>query len=110
VLASCGNKYYGTNCIYAVPTSLLTAPGLRTIQFLLTKGLHFYTFQCRTHTHAHYERVLEHISYHFRSSETQCVQQEVWRANSKTTGNYVMDILSQNTLLSQHSINQVAYL
>jgi hypothetical protein len=34
VLASCGNKYYGTNFIYAVPSSLLIAPGLRTIQFL----------------------------------------------------------------------------
>jgi hypothetical protein len=33
-LASCGNKYYGTNCIYAVPTSLLIAPGLGTIQYL----------------------------------------------------------------------------
>jgi hypothetical protein len=33
-LVSCGNKYYGTNFIYAVPTSLLIAPGLRTIQFL----------------------------------------------------------------------------
>jgi hypothetical protein len=28
VLASCGHKYYGTNFIYAVPTSLLIAPGL----------------------------------------------------------------------------------
>jgi hypothetical protein len=35
VLASCANKYYGTNFISAVPTSLLIAPGLRTIQFLL---------------------------------------------------------------------------
>jgi hypothetical protein len=35
VLASCGNKYYGTNFIYAVPSSLLIAPSLRTIQFLL---------------------------------------------------------------------------
>jgi hypothetical protein len=36
VLASCDNKYYGTNFIYAVPTSLPIAPGLRTIQFLFT--------------------------------------------------------------------------
>jgi hypothetical protein len=28
VLASCGNKYFGTNFIYALPTSLLIAPGL----------------------------------------------------------------------------------
>jgi hypothetical protein len=34
VLASCDNKYYRTNFIYAVPTSLPIAPGLRTIQFL----------------------------------------------------------------------------
>jgi riboflavin transporter 2 len=34
VLASCGDKYYRTNFISAVPTSLLIAPGLRTIQFL----------------------------------------------------------------------------
>jgi hypothetical protein len=34
VLASCGNKYYGTHFIKAVPTSLPIAPGLRTIQFL----------------------------------------------------------------------------
>jgi hypothetical protein len=34
VLASCGNKYFRTNFIYAVPSSLLIAPGLRTIQFL----------------------------------------------------------------------------
>jgi hypothetical protein len=34
VLASCGNKYYRTNFIYTVPSSLLIAPGLRTIQFL----------------------------------------------------------------------------
>jgi hypothetical protein len=34
VVASCRNKYYGTNFISAVPTSLLIAPGLRTIQFL----------------------------------------------------------------------------
>jgi hypothetical protein len=34
VLASCGYKYYGTNFIYAVPTSLLIAPSLRTIQLL----------------------------------------------------------------------------
>jgi hypothetical protein len=34
-VASCCNKYYGTNFISAVPTSLLIAPGLRTIQFLL---------------------------------------------------------------------------
>jgi hypothetical protein len=31
--ASCGSKYYGANFIYAVPSSLLIAPGLRTIQF-----------------------------------------------------------------------------
>jgi hypothetical protein len=35
VVASCRNKYDGTNLISAVPTSLLIAPGLRTIQFLL---------------------------------------------------------------------------
>jgi hypothetical protein len=35
VTANCGNKYYGTNFVCAVPTSLLIAPGLRTIQFLL---------------------------------------------------------------------------
>jgi hypothetical protein len=35
VVASCRNKYDGTNFISAVPTSLLIAPGLRTIQFLL---------------------------------------------------------------------------
>jgi hypothetical protein len=34
VLASCGTKYFGTNFIDAVPTSLLIVPGLRTIQFL----------------------------------------------------------------------------
>jgi hypothetical protein len=34
VVASCLNKYYGTNFIYAVPTYLLIAPGLWTIQFL----------------------------------------------------------------------------
>jgi hypothetical protein len=34
VVASCRNTYYGTNFISAVPTSLLIAPGLRTIQFL----------------------------------------------------------------------------
>jgi hypothetical protein len=34
VVASCCNKYYGTNFISAVPTSLLIAPGLRTIQLL----------------------------------------------------------------------------
>jgi hypothetical protein len=34
VVASCRNKYYGTHFISAVPTSLLIAPGLRTIQFL----------------------------------------------------------------------------
>jgi hypothetical protein len=34
VEASCENKYYGSNFISAVPTSLLIAPGLRTIQFL----------------------------------------------------------------------------
>jgi hypothetical protein len=34
VVASFRNKYYGTNFISAVPTSLLIAPGLRTIQFL----------------------------------------------------------------------------
>jgi hypothetical protein len=28
VLASCGNKYFGTNFKYAVPTLLLIAPGL----------------------------------------------------------------------------------
>jgi hypothetical protein len=28
VLASCGKKYFGTHFIYAVPTSLLIAPGL----------------------------------------------------------------------------------
>jgi hypothetical protein len=39
VLASCGNKYYGTNFIYAVPSSLLIAPGLRTIQFLFFNDL-----------------------------------------------------------------------
>ncbi len=36
VVASCGNKYYGSNFISAVPTSLLIAPGLRTIQFLFS--------------------------------------------------------------------------
>jgi hypothetical protein len=36
VLASCGNKYFGTNFIYTLPTSLLIAPGLWTIQFLLS--------------------------------------------------------------------------
>jgi hypothetical protein len=36
VLASCGDKYYRTNFISAVPTSLLIAPGLRTIQFLFS--------------------------------------------------------------------------
>jgi hypothetical protein len=35
MVASCRNKYYGTNFISAVPTSLLIAPGLRTIHFLL---------------------------------------------------------------------------
>jgi hypothetical protein len=35
VVASYVNKYYGTNFISAVPTSLLIAPGLRTIHFLL---------------------------------------------------------------------------
>jgi hypothetical protein len=40
VVASCRNKYYGTNFISAVPTSLLIAPGLRTIQFLLILGLY----------------------------------------------------------------------
>jgi hypothetical protein len=39
VVASCRNKYYGTNFIYAVPTSLLIAPGLRTIQFLFDNFL-----------------------------------------------------------------------
>jgi hypothetical protein len=39
VLASCGDKYYGTNFIYAMPPSLLIAPGLRTIQFLLSTTL-----------------------------------------------------------------------
>jgi hypothetical protein len=34
--ASCCNKYYGTNFISAVPTSLLIAPGLRTIKFLFS--------------------------------------------------------------------------
>jgi hypothetical protein len=34
VVASCRNKYDGTNFISAVPTSLLIAPGLRTIQLL----------------------------------------------------------------------------
>jgi hypothetical protein len=34
VLSSCGNKYFRTNFISAVPTSLLIAPGLRTILFL----------------------------------------------------------------------------
>jgi hypothetical protein len=34
VVASCGNKYYGSNFISAVPTSLLITPGLQTIQFL----------------------------------------------------------------------------
>jgi hypothetical protein len=28
VVASCRNKYYGTNFLSAVPTSLLIAPGL----------------------------------------------------------------------------------
>jgi hypothetical protein len=37
VLAICGDKYYRTNFISAVPTSLLIAPGLRTIQFLLLR-------------------------------------------------------------------------
>jgi hypothetical protein len=40
VLASCGNKYYRTNFIYAVPSSLLIAPGLRTIQFLFSTVRH----------------------------------------------------------------------
>jgi hypothetical protein len=35
VLASCGDKYYRTNFISVGPSSLLIAPGLRTIQFLL---------------------------------------------------------------------------
>jgi hypothetical protein len=35
MIASCGNKYYGTNVISAVPTLLLIAPGLQTIQFLI---------------------------------------------------------------------------
>jgi hypothetical protein len=34
VVASCRNRYDGTNFISTVPTSLLIAPGLRTIQFL----------------------------------------------------------------------------
>jgi hypothetical protein len=34
VVASCRNKYDGTNFISAVPTSLLIVPGLQTIQFL----------------------------------------------------------------------------
>jgi hypothetical protein len=34
VLASCGNKYYGTNFPYTVLSSLLIAPCLQTIQFL----------------------------------------------------------------------------
>jgi hypothetical protein len=33
-VASCCNQYYPINFISAVPTSLLIAPGLRTIQFL----------------------------------------------------------------------------
>jgi hypothetical protein len=42
VEASCGNKYYGSNFISAVPTSLLNAPGLRTIQFLFfTCNIHY---------------------------------------------------------------------
>jgi hypothetical protein len=40
VLASCCNKYYGTNFIYAVPTSPLIAPGLRTIQFMFSLGIY----------------------------------------------------------------------
>jgi hypothetical protein len=38
VEASCRNKYDGTNFISPVPTSLLIAPGLQTIQFLF--GMH----------------------------------------------------------------------
>jgi hypothetical protein len=41
VVASCRNKYDGTNLISAVPTSLLIAPGLRTIQFLFNLILAF---------------------------------------------------------------------
>jgi hypothetical protein len=42
VLASCGNKYYRTNFIYAVPSSLLIAPGLRTIRFLFRSAFLVY--------------------------------------------------------------------
>jgi hypothetical protein len=42
VLASCGHKYYRTNFISAVPTALLIAPGLRTIQFLFTFFMRFF--------------------------------------------------------------------
>jgi hypothetical protein len=40
VVASCNNKYSGTNFNNAVPTSLLIAPGLWTIQFLFNIALY----------------------------------------------------------------------
>jgi hypothetical protein len=44
VVASSRNKYYGTNFISAMPTSLLIAPGLRTIQFLFLKFILLLSF------------------------------------------------------------------
>jgi hypothetical protein len=50
VLASCGNKYYGTNFILAEPTSILIAPGLRIIQFLFFLEINLYN--CLRLSHA----------------------------------------------------------
>jgi hypothetical protein len=45
VLASCGNKYYGTSFIYAVSTSLLIAPGLCLFVYLCSTEVRFYQSQ-----------------------------------------------------------------
>jgi hypothetical protein len=44
MVASCRNKYYGTNFISAVHTSLLIAPGFRTIQFLFITRCDFVAY------------------------------------------------------------------
>jgi hypothetical protein len=56
VVASCRNKYYGTNFISAVPTSLLIAPGLWTIQFLFNTFFvrSFVCFAFCVHLHVFY--------------------------------------------------------
>jgi hypothetical protein len=118
VLASCGNKYYRTNFIYAVPSSLLIAPGLRTIQFLFHLELyHNYLKTIQPVNEAAdevsalvYPKMVAYTMVNIQQADDLCVKQLISSISTFALIAYYIEVSMTNQFLKTTSISNGPYL